>query len=108
MTKVTILDEKPQETKPLKTIQLIKCLKVTILGEKPQETKPLKTIQLIKCLDESHTLETNPSNWENIFLIEKNFKNGMDLMYVFDDIIEEDGSRKYSAITLGHFNDGLV
>lgn len=81
--------------------------KVTILGEEPQETKK-KPIEFIRLLEDGGDFNKNPEGWQNILLLEKNYKNNMDLMYVYDNGMGSDGSRKHSVLVLGHFNDGVV
>lgn len=79
--------------------------KVTILGEQPQETK--KPIEFVAEITSEISLvdivsTQHPKNWENITLIQRKFSNGLDLMFAYDE------KRKYRALFLGHFNDGIV
>jgi hypothetical protein len=69
------------------------------------EEKKLKPIEFVmECKkDEWHiNPECEPSEWENIELISREFNNDLDLMFAYDDY------RSSGVLYLGHFNDGIV
>ncbi len=77
--------------------------KVTIIGEAtPIEKK--KPIEFVKFID----IDTNPParsgtlGWGNIELICKNYGDGYDLMFAYNN------KRSDGIAYLGHFNDGIV
>ena len=77
--------------------------KVTIIGgATPIEKK--KPIEFVKYID----VDTNPpvqastNMWNNIELICKDYGDGCDLMFAYDN------NRSDGIAYLGHFNDGIV
>ena len=86
--------------------------KVTILGQESKESKKLKPIEftMTSCRGSLKFSEVgsmqHPCNWNNIVLLERNYLNGIDMMYCYDG--DDRNYRKKSIIALGHFNDGVV
>ena len=83
--------------------------KVTIIGEPASTVKKYTHIKFIKSLISGYKFETfsmrnwsKPSAWDNIELICRNYAEGMDLMFAYDD------SRKDGILYVGYFNEGLV
>lgn len=84
-----------------------KMTKVTILGQSHEDEKPKRKIEFVKYLASSGLKgsESNPSDYDNIELVARNYTKGLDLMYAY----YEGGRDTPSAILyLGHFNDGVV
>lgn len=83
--------------------------KVTIIGEHASTVKKYTKIKFIKVLTGSYKVDTarhwsNPADWDNIELICKDYANGMDIMFAYDDAdYREDG-----VLYIGYFNEGLV
>lgn len=85
--------------------------KITVLGSEATEKKELKKIKFVKYIDEygeNSDFSSSPSEWENIELICRNYRNREnDLMFCFNN--QRNGkSNAQQAIFLGHFNDGVV
>ena len=82
--------------------------KVIILGqeENKQTKKPIEFVKFLGSgLDVYDADEiSEPKEWVNIELISRNYSNGMDLMFAYD----EDRNDKSSTLYLGYFNDGVV
>ena len=72
----------------------------------PQGEYAKKKIQFIEGIPDSGICDISPETYDYIELICRNFKDsGLDLMFCY---FEEGRSGKYSALYLGHFNDGVV
>lgn len=85
--------------------------KVTIIGSTAVIAKKYTHIKFIKVLTGSYTIDqamtghgSNPADWDNIELICKNYANGMDLMFAYDNAY----SREDGVLYIGYFNEGLV
>ena len=78
--------------------------KVTIIGEATpiEKNKPIEFVKSIGTLVINPNVRAFPYMWENIELICKNYGNGFDLMFAYND------KRKDGVAYLGHFNDGIV
>jgi hypothetical protein len=77
--------------------------KVTIIGgATPIEKK--KPIEFVKCIGAMSILDAQALNymWKNIELISKNYVDGYDLMFAYNN------NRSDGIAYLGHFNDGIV
>lgn len=83
--------------------------KVTILGESTVE-KPKKKIKFEGFLNAAHEIRLttallNPSDWKEITLINKGYKEGeYDLMFAKG----RDHDSEDCCLYLGYFNDGVV
>lgn len=78
--------------------------KVIVIGDQPNQEKK-KKIEFVHCLEGDFKVapaETKPSDWKNIELICKDYSNGVDLMYVYDN------DRNDGCLYSGRFNDGVV
>jgi hypothetical protein len=78
--------------------------KVTILGQ-PQGDEPKKKIEFKHGLSASEKTEVwaDPTAYKNIVFLSENYcGEGFDLMYAYDEHINE------GYLYLGHFNDGIV
>jgi len=79
--------------------------KVIILGQEPEKKKG-KPIEFKKYLDDNMKFAggpiANPSNFEVIELIAKNYCNNFDLFFAYDE------DRQTGVLYLGHYNDGIV
>jgi len=80
--------------------------KVTIIGNEQECKKELKPIQFVKKLDGGGNYTVKAEKWENIVLLCRDYEDGLDLMYAYDD--KKDNRHTYRAVVLGHFNDGIV
>jgi hypothetical protein len=84
--------------------------KVIVLGSEEKETnkKPIEFVGYLKVnFKFSKVGETEieqPSKWENIELICKDYCDGFDLMLAYDD----SDSRGDGTLYKGYFNDGIV
>lgn len=84
---------------------------VTIIGQEPQKEKKLKPIEFYTLIGGRGGAEkpgSKPSEWDNIELVCKNYRNGeYDLLFCYKK--DRHGSSYSSqALYLGHFNDGVV
>ena len=84
--------------------------KVTIIGE-TDKAKKYTHIKFIKVLNAGYKIESaltshwsGPSFWNNIELICRNYSDGMDLMFAYDDA----ENREDGVLFIGYFNEGLV
>lgn len=77
--------------------------KVTIIGgATPIEKK--KPIEFVKSIGTTynHPARATALGWDNIELICKDYKDGYDLMFAYNNM------RSDGIAYLGHFNDGIV
>lgn len=80
---------------------MTKCIDLT---RSPKETKkPIKFIKLITPRGYVNNPATEPPLWNNIELIAKNYDDGLDLMFAYDD-----NRRVNGVLYLGKWNDGFV
>lgn len=81
--------------------------KTIVLGVEPTEKKKTK-IEFVKVLTEYHTIKehvnTLPKRWNYIELVSKDYGEGMDLMFAYDD----PNKRKDGTLYIGYWNDGVV
>lgn len=81
--------------------------KVTILGKGVVKrfTKPIQFLFKLEVYENGYSSpRCNPSEWDNIELVCKKYKNGQyDLMFAYDNSNRNDG-----RLYLGYFNDGVV
>lgn len=78
--------------------------KVTVLGEQPKEGK--KKIEFSEYLRGDLKVEKfneSPSSYENIELICRDYIEGKDLMFAYNN-----GNRSCGILFIGKFNDGVV
>ena len=77
--------------------------KVTIIGEATPIQKK-KPIEFVKCIyvHNNPPATSSPNEWENIELICKNYGNGFDLMFAYNN------KREDGLAFIGYFNDGIV
>jgi hypothetical protein len=84
--------------------------KVTIIGEHASTAKKYTKIKFIKVLTGSYEVAkagvdwSGPTNWDNIELICREYADGMDLMFAYDDA----DCRTDGVLYIGYFNEGLV
>lgn len=85
--------------------------KVTIIGEHASTVKKYTKIKFMKVLTGTYKLDdatrgnwSSPSEWANIELICRNYADGKDLMYAYD----EPEFRADGVLFIGYFNEGLV
>lgn len=90
--------------------------KVIILGEQeqPKGEKPIELLHVLVTHDidtvEKIVFEAATSvakDWGNIYLLRRNYFNGLDLMYC-DTHIQDPSNERVRGVFLGHFNDGVV
>jgi len=72
--------------------------KVTFIGQEP--TKESKHIELVKTFTGNFAYNTS-SHWNECQLIKRNAKDGLDLIFCFDNTV------RY-VLYLGHWNDGTT
>lgn len=83
--------------------------KVTVLGEEPK--KDLNKIELLYHTTADGHVEIQGENsrakwWDNIILIEPNYKDGLDLILGYNN--RYICGLKCRSLMLGHWNDGIV
>ena len=85
--------------------------KVTIIGEHASTVKKYTKIKFIKVLTGNYKVDdasgggwSAPADWANIELICRNYSDGMDLMFCYDDA----DYRNDGVLYVGYFNEGLV
>ena len=77
--------------------------KVTIIGKATpiQKKKPIEFVKLFGTMNITNA-QAFSHQWNNIELICKNYGNGFDLMFAYNN------KREDGLAYLGHFNDGIV
>jgi len=85
--------------------------KVTIIGQEFKAPKKYTHIKFLQVLTGSYKIDSasdgpwsGPSDWNNIELICKNYADGKDLMFCYDDAEH----RNDGVLYIGYFNEGLV
>lgn len=84
--------------------------KVIILGEAQGAEPEKKKIEFVKYLgkhvDHFSDDVSKPSVYDNIVLLTKYYREGMDLMFAFNNNYNRE--RGNGVLYLGYFNDGVV
>ena len=85
--------------------------KVTIIGHEFKAPKKYTHIKFLQVLNGSYKIDgasdggwCKPNEWDNIELICKNYSEGKDLMFAYDDI----DYRSDGVLYIGYFNEGTV
>ena len=85
--------------------------KVTIIGEEIKAVKKYTHIKFLQVLTGAYTVNytsdggwCEPNEWNHIELICKNYSNGKDLMFAYD----EADYRNDGVLYIGYFNEGTV
>jgi hypothetical protein len=85
--------------------------KVTIIGHEFAAPKKYTHIKFLQLLTGSYKIDiaqggswSSPGYWNNIELISKNYSEGKDLMFCYDDI----NYRSDGVLFIGYFNEGTV
>lgn len=82
----------------------MKKTKVTILGQEWVNPE-LKKIEFVNYVSNNFNISsaiTLPKEWDNILLLERDYYEGMDLMFATMN------HPTSGALLIGHFNDGIV
>jgi hypothetical protein len=82
--------------------------KVSVFGQDTEVKKDLKKIEFIRYLNTClsflsfHEGTSTPSIYENLVLLEREYGEGLDLIWAYND------DPNMGTLYLGHWNDGVV